>query len=347
MRKIENSRDFREKRHNENAKKIAKTITQNLYTYLCVAIPIMMVLTIFTDFTLPEIGWNLLGDGIITVALMVCGERLMVKLGAFGGKLDDDYEEARKRYKEAKAEAKKRMIALMMPFCEWSIDQEYERAQRAYCARIRIKFEKYQEEYADKSLEELKKILPLEKAIHVDRINKLEPIELTPDMLLYNCSRYNDRRDIKISGEDYEYKKIYGKKGLIISVVTCLFLVGLPLAFAKEITADVIIYTIGKLAALLYRMAKGYSEGAKAYHTVEVRHLDSKSDYLEEFVGFVDDKAYMKIASEYTQIYKILGIENPEEKHEDACIESHQERAGDGYLGSQPDAITDAPGSAA
>ena len=162
-----------------------------------------------------------------------------------------------------------------------------------------------------------------------------------------SCSRYNDRRDIKISGEDYEYKRIYGKKGLIISVVTCLFLVGLPLAFSKEITADVIIYTIGKLAALLYRMAKGYSEGAKAYHTVEVRHLDSKSDYLEEFVGFVDNKDYMKIANEYTSIYKILGIPNPEEKYEDACIKSHQERAGDGDLGSQPDALADTVGAVA
>lgn len=341
MRELSNSREYREKKHNETAKRLAETITKNLYTYLCFAIPFLLICTIWTDFTLPNFGWGLAGDGILTVALMVCGERLMVKLGAFGGKQDDDYEEAKARYKTARAESKKRMVALMMPFCEWQIDEEFERTKRAHCARIRIKYDVYLEQYADKSLAELKKLLPVEKAIQVDHINKLEPIELTPDMLLYNCSRYSDRRDIKMSGEDYEYSKIYGRKGLIVSVITCIFLVGLPLTLAGEVTLAKVIYTLGKLAVLLYRMFKGYAEGAKAYHTVEVRHLDSKSDYLEDFVGFIDTKHYLKIANEYTQINKILGIDSPEVQNENACIQHDEERAGDGDLGSQPNHLAD------
>ena len=336
-------REYRERRHNENAKRLAKTITQNLYTYLCMAIPLALILTVFTDFTLPTLGWGLAGDGIVTIALMVCGERLMVRLGALGGKLDDEYDEAKKRYKAAKEAAKTRTVALMMPFCEWQIDQEFERAKRAHCARLRIKYDKYVAEYDGKSLDDLKKTLPLEKAVQVDRINKLEPIELTPDMLLYNCSRYNDRRDIKMSGEDYELEKIYGKKGLVISVVTCVVLVGLPLTFAGEVTLAKIIYTLGKLAALLYRMAKGYSEGAKAYHTVEVRHLDSKSDYLEEFVIFVDQKQYLLIANEYTQIRHLMGLDSPEKEKDNEVprVKSVQERAGYGNLGSQPHTYAD------
>lgn len=341
MRELSNNREYREKKRNESAKRMAKTITQNLYTYLCIAIPFVLILTVFTDFTLPSLGWGLAGDGVLTVALMVVGERMMVKLGTFGGKLDDDYEAAKKRYSEAKAAAKARVVALLMPFCEWQIDQEYERAKRARCAKIRIKYDKYVAEYEGKTLAELKKVLPADKAVAVDLINKLEPIELTPDMLLYNCSRASDRRDIKQSGEEYEDAKIYGKKGLAVSVVTCIFLIGLPLAFADSITWSDIVYTLGKLAALLYRMAKGYSEGAKAYHTVEVRHLDSKSDYLEEFVQFTDRREYLKIANEYTQIYAIMGLDRPEDKNETACIESHQERAGDGDLGSQPHHLAD------
>lgn len=342
MERLSNNREYRERKHNEGAKRLAKTITQNLYTYLCMAIPLALLLTIFTDFTLPTLGWSLAGDGILTVAIMVGGERLMVKLGTFGGKLDDDYAEAKKRYAAAKAEAKKRTVALLMPFCEWQIDQEFERAKRARCAHLRIKYDTYMAEYAGKTLDQLKTVLPLEKAVQVDRINKLEPIELTPDVLLYNCSSSRDRRDIKISGEDYEYSKIYGRKGLVVSVVTCVIMVGLPLTFSGAVTMSKIIYTLGKLAVLLYRMFKGYSNGAKAYHTVEVRHLDSKSDYLEEFVGFVDNKIYLTIANEYTQINKILGIDNPEEKNETACIEPNQERAGDGDLGSQPHPLADA-----
>ena len=341
MERLSNNREYRERKHNENAKRLAKTITQNLYTYLCMAIPLALILTIFTDFTLPTFGWGLAGDGLLTIVIMVVGERLMVRLGTFGGKLDEDYTSAKIRYDCAKSEAKKRNVSLLMPFCEWQIDQEFERAKRARCAHLRIKYDEYTAQYAGKTLDELKTMLPLDKALQVDKINKLEPIELTPDMLLYNCSTSRDRRDIKISGEDYERDRIYGKKRLIVSTVTCLFLVGFPLAMASEVTVDVIIYTVGKLAALLYRMFKGYSNGAKAYHTIEVQHLDSKSDYLEEFVGFVDDKIYLTIANEYTQINKILGIA-PEENHETACIQPNQERAGDGDLRSQPHPLADA-----
>ena len=74
MRELSNNREYREKKRNESAKRMAKTITQNLYTYLCIAIPFALILTVFTDFTLPSLGWGLAGDGILTVALMVVGE---------------------------------------------------------------------------------------------------------------------------------------------------------------------------------------------------------------------------------------------------------------------------------
>lgn len=335
---IKSDREYRERRHNEAAKRMAKTITQNLYTYLCIAIPFMLIATIWTDFTLPKAGWGLMGDGILTVVLMVVGERLMVRVGTFGGKLDEEYLTAKLRYKTAKEEAKKRVIALLTPFCEWQVDQEFERAKRARCSRIRIKYEEYTAKYEGKSLEKLKTMLPLDKAMAVDQINKLEPIALTPDMLLYNCDGRGSRRDIPESGEEFEDRKIVGKKGLVISVVPCMICVGLPLTWGGAVTIERVTYTAGKLCVLLYRMFKGYSDGAKAYHTIEVKYLDSKSEYLEDFCTFVDKKEYLNIANEYTDINRILGQYSPGngEKHvEIPCIEPNQERAGDSDLGSQ------------
>lgn len=339
----DSEREYRERKHNEAAKKLAKTITQNLYTYLCIAIPFMLLATIWTDFTLPKAGWGLAGDGILTVVLMVVGERLMVRVGTFGGKLDDEYVSAKNRYKTAKSEAKKRNISLMTPFCEWQVDEEFERARRARCSRLRIKYEDYTSKYEGHSLDDLKDMLPLEKAVAVDQINRMEPIELTPDMLLYNCGRRQNRRDIPESGEEFEDRKIMGKKGLVISIVTCLICIGLPLTWCGVVTLERVIYTLGKLCILLYRMFKGYDDGAKAYHTVEVRHLDSKSEYLEEFVTFVDDKIYIKIANEYTEINRIMGLEIPKKNDyvEIPCIQSNQERAGDSDLGSQPHLLAD------
>lgn len=336
-----NDREYRTKQRNENAKRMAKTITQNLYTYLCIAIPLFLLGTVWTDFVFPSIGWGLMGDGVLTVVLMVVGERLMIKVGTFGGKLDDDYLNAKKRYEEAVKAAKERSVQLLTAFCEWQIDVEFERAKRSRCSRLRIKYEDYKEKYEGKSLEELKRLLPLDKAIAVDLINRMEPIELTPDMLLYGYSRREERHEVTVSGEEYEEKRIYGRNGLIISIVTCVVCIGLPLTFAGWPTASELIYTLGKLAALLYRMFKGYSDGARAYHTIEVRHLNSKSEYLEEYADFYDKKVYLTIANEYTQINRILGLnsspENGDEYVKISCIEPYQERVGDGHRGSEPD----------
>ncbi len=347
MEMLSDDRESRAKQRNESAKRMAKTITQNLYTYLCVAIPLFLLGTIWTDFVFPSLGWGLMGDGVLTVVLMVVGERLMVKVGTFGGKLDDEYLTAKKRYEEAVKAAKERSVQLLTPFCEWQIDVEFERAKRSRCSRLRIKYEDYKDKYEGRSLDELKGILPLDKAIAVDLINRLEPIELTPDMLLYGYSRREERHEVTVSGEEYEETRIYGKKGLIISVVTCVVCIGLPLTFAGCPTLSEVVYTLGKLAALLYRMFKGYSEGAKAYHTIEVRHLNSKSEYLEEYADFYDKKVYLTIANEYTIINQLLGAMNPGGRNEVSCIESNQEGTGCGYRGGEPhdDPVEDRDGS--
>lgn len=344
MKKLtQTDRECRERKLNEKNKRIAKTVAQNLYTYLCVAIPFLLICTIWTDFTLPKVGFGLAGDGILTVVLMVVGERLMVKVGTYGGKLDEEYLEAKERYKIAQKEAKGRQLALLTPFCEWQVDLEFERAKRARCSKLRIKYDLYRTEYEGKTLGELKKLLPVEKAIQVDRINRLEPIELTPDMLLYGCGRKEERREITESGEEYEERKVYGKRGIAVSVVTCIFCVGIPLTVGGAVTLSRIVYTLGKLAVLLYRMFKGYSDGAKAYHTIEVRHLNSKSDYLEEFNRFVDTKQYLIIANEYTEINHIMGHDalRNGENDEIPCIQPDQERARNGDFGSQSNRLAD------
>lgn len=349
MERIIDDRDFKAKQRNEKAKQMARNITKNLYTYLCVAIPILLVGTIWTEFTFPTLGWGLMGDGILTVALFVIGERLAVEIGSFGGKLDDEYLAARTRFEAAARGAKERGIQLLTPFCEWQIDLEFERARRARCSRLRIKYETYLSEYEGKTLEELKRLMPIEKAIQVDVINKMEPIVLTADMLLFT-SNGHDRREISISGDEYKDKKIYGRKGLIISVVTCVICVGMPLTFIGGTTLSKVVYTFGKFAVLLFRMFKGYSDGAKAYHTIEVRHLNSKSEYLEEYADFYDKKLYLTIANEYTQINRIVGQDCPgngDEYVKISCIEPYQEGTGDGHRGSEPDgpSAEDHPGA--
>ena len=53
-------------------------------------------------------------------------------------------------------------------------------------------------------------------------------------------------------------------------------------------------------------MAKGYNNGAKAYNTMEVRHLTAKIEYLDEYAEFMGKKMYLQIADQYPEIRTLI-----------------------------------------
>jgi hypothetical protein len=53
---------------------------------------------------------------------------------------------------------------------------------------------------------------------------------------------------------------------------------------------------------LAWRIFKGYSEGAKAYNTIEVSHLQGKILYLERYKEFIENKTYLQLGDRYGEI---------------------------------------------
>ena len=320
------NREQRMRDHNAKQKNLAKMIGQNLSLYICIMIPVLLVGLIWTESSLPKLGWGLLGDGILTVALFVIGERSMLNVGIIGGKLDDEYIENRKIFREVVSKVKGIGILMLEPFCDWQTDMELERAKRTRCRRIGIKYDAYKEQYEGKTFEELKDMVGIEKATKLTEINKLKPIDLNPDLLLPEGGGNRERRDIPKGAEQYIEKKRYGKVGIAVSVFTAVFTVAISLAITKDITIARVLYTAVKLVALLFRMANGYNNGAKAYNTMEVRHLSAKIEYLDEYAEFMDKKLYLQIADQYPEIQKLISadpalsiINTMEENHEIPC----------------------------
>lgn len=304
------SREDKLKERNTRQKNLAKTIGQNLSLYVCIMIPVILIGLIWTDTSLPKLGWGLLGDAVLTVALFIIGERSMINVGISGGKLDDEYLDTRTRFREIVSGVRKIGVLMLEPFCDWQIDMELMRAKRIRCRRIGIKYPEYQEKYEGKSLEELTKMVGAEKAAKITEINKLKPIELDPDLLLTEGVGRRDRRDIPEGAFEYIQKKKYGKIGIIISVMTAIFTVAITLTLTQDVTIARVLYTCVKLIALLYRMSNGYNNGAKAYNAVEVAHLSAKIEYLEEYKEFIGKKIYLQIADEYPQIKHLSGDDN-------------------------------------
>ena len=97
-------------------------------------------------------------------------------------------------------------------------------------------------------------------------------------------------------------------------IVACIFTGLLTVSVVVTLTSDItfarVIYTVFKLVMLLFRMAKGYDRGAWAYNTIEVRQLKAKSNYLRQYIKFIEDKLYLKLGDKYGDISALVNDED-------------------------------------
>lgn len=300
-----------QKKYNVNSKNFAYILGKNLTLFLCMMVPVLMVAFIWTDFAAVVIGPKMFSDGILTVTLFTVGEIVMTMLGADGGRMDSEFISAKAEYDLLRSQVGEIGTLLMGIFCDWQIDVELAQAVQHRIRVLRITPQKW-EEIKDCSPKELEEKFGKKKAKKIMEIINLKPIELNEAILLYNGSNAT-RGGVPISGDEF----LKSKKHMIEMLLACIFTGLLTVTVVVTLTDDIslarIIYTAFKLMMLLFRMCKGYSRGAKAYNTVEVRQLKAKSNYLRQYIKFVDEKIYIKIGDQYGDISQFVSDENDRE----------------------------------
>ena len=282
--RLEKTADL-QKRYNDTSKNFAYIIGKNLTLFICMLVPFLLIGFVWTDFGPVEIGPKLISDGALTVALFAVGEIMMTRLGADGGKLDSEYLRAKSEFESLVVRVSEVGTRLMSAFCDEQIEQELQSAIAARLRAIRI---------SPKSWEVIK-VLPYDawvsrygksRAKKLREINELRPIELSEAVLLYDGDRFA-RGGVPMSAEDF----LRSRKHLAETVAACMFTglltVTVVVTLTKDITFARVLYTLFKLIMLLFRMAKGYDRGARAYNTVEVRQYRARSNYLRQYLNFV------------------------------------------------------------
>jgi hypothetical protein len=288
--------DFQRK-YNVSSKTFAYILGKNLTLFICMLIPLLMISFIWTEFGDIVFEQKLLSDGIITVLLFAVGETMMMKLGSDGGKLDAEYIEAKSEFDTLVAKVGEVGTMLMGVFCDWQIDVELAQAVKYRLRALKLTPQMW-DNIKDLPFEEWVKKHGKKKAKKFKEINELEPIELNEAILLYNGASLS-RGGVPVSGEEYLHSKSNVFSMVAMCVFTGLLTVSVVFTLTSDITIARVIYTVFKLVMLLFRMAKGYSKGAMAYNTVEVRQYKARSNYLRQYVTFVTDKTYLKIGEKY------------------------------------------------
>ncbi len=301
---LDRTTDF-QKRYNITSKGFATIIGKNLTLFVCMLVPFLLIGFVWTDFGPVVIGPKIISDGILTVSLFVVGEVMMTRLGADGGKLDADYIKSKSECEALVVKVGDIGALLLGIFCDWQIDLELEQAIHSRLRILRIP-PKVWVEIKDLPREELERMYGKAKAKKIIEIRDLKPIELNEAILLYDGDR-SGRGGVPISAEEYLRNKKHFVKTLIACIFTGLLTVTVVVTLTQDITFARVLYTVFKLVMLLFRMAKGYDRGARAYNTIEVRQYKARSNYLRAYVKFVTDKIYLKVGDRYGDVSSFIG----------------------------------------
>lgn len=308
--------DF-QKDYNISSKTFVHIIGTNISLFVCLLLPILLIGFIWTDFGVPKIDIKLISDGIVTVALFVIGETMMMRVGTSGGKLDQEYISSKNDFDTLIGNVNDLGTMLMPVFCEWQIDIEMRQAIATRLRYLRFTKEDW-EKVKGIPYRKLVKKYGIKKARRIIELNRLEPIDLNEAILLFNSNDAFARGGVPMSGEEYIYKKSHSAGMVLSAIFTGLLTVSVALTLTSDISFSRVMYTAFKLIVLLYRMAEGYDVGAKAYNTVEVKQLRARNNYLRQYARFIKDKTYLKLGDKYGDIKCFTSedeVTNPEPKN--------------------------------
>lgn len=295
-------------KYNSTSKTVAQRLGTNIALYICILIPMVLIGFIWTDFGTPQISIKYVSEGIVTVALFFIGETMMMNVGTGGGKLDKEYTDARDEFKNLLDEVDDIGTILLSVFCEWQIDVELMQAIVTRLRPLHLTRADW-DKVKDMSFRELKQEYGRKKAKKIRKLNRLDPVELSEGLLLYDNTDDLTRGGVPISGNAYLHKKTHSPETVFSCLFTGLLTISVAITMTQDVTMARVIYTIFKLVVLLYRMAVGYSMGAKAFNTIEVRQIKAKCNYLRQYVKFVKDKLYLNLGDKYGDLRCFVGNE--------------------------------------
>ena len=330
----------RAERQKDSARKhkgFAKIIGENFATWSLLMIIALMIIFIWTDIGLFVSWTSFLGDAVVTAVLYILADIICASyIGAKGGKLDDEYIQNHEEYLSVRKDVRAEGLAFMDVFCDWQIDLEYEFYMRKRCKELKIDYAEYMEKYNGCTLEELQAVFPVEKSSDEDQkpgfwrrlknslfggirkaktstkaakifaLNQIKHIELTPDILMTDGKIRNQRGDVGESGEEHIERHTTGWKHILLTVIFVLVAVAPTFALIQNFSFGMLVYTMFKIALMLFRMYRGYSRGAKAFNTIEPKHLQAKTKYLYLYLEFLRNKTYLDLADKY----EIVGVGN-------------------------------------
>lgn len=173
-------------------------------------------------------------------------------------------------------------------FCNWYITEELKGVRTSILAVVGISYEKYTEMYigADKETIEGNKELSKAQRRAIIKANLIEPIELTPEMIMKRCRGGGRRSPLGIKPETK--KKINFAWRFVSSIIIALAISMVVFEAIIEPTWILIATCFIKLLTVVLNGFYGYKFGFENIVSDTVDYMDDQTDLMKQAVRYIE-----------------------------------------------------------
>lgn len=278
-------------RTNAAKKKVTRSILNNTGIFIGIFIIFVVIVVFTTDIKLTSAAeWAALGLSFFV--LLFCSYSMYLNAsdsGAKAGRQSDTYKESNTHYDTLKKDIiNNKMQGRLSEFCRYYIEEELQNARNAILTEVGVDYDVYQGEYIGKDKRDLEKLENLSKA-QIEAIlkaNKINPIKLTPEMILKRGRGSHRRNPLEMKPETKR-----GIKYVVKFIHTCILSV-----ITAVIVLDVVVNPTWatfaacclKLFPVILNWFMGYKMGYENIVIDTVNYMNDQADLMQRLKNYVE-----------------------------------------------------------
>jgi hypothetical protein len=277
--------------HN-NKKKTVKGLLNNAGILVGVFIIFVVVIVVTTDIRLAT--WNDISNlGIDFFLLLFCSYSMYVNCSDSGMRLglrNDIYIEAVDKFDDKKnAIISHKYHVRLHEFCQHYIQKELENTRMNILAIVGFDYHVYINRWSgltDREVMEMPGLTKNQKKAII-KANLVEPIRLTPEMIMMRGRRSNKRTPLGITPET---KKTitFGVK-FITTVITSLFLTAIIVDFVIEPTWLMFVSCVLRLMIVVLNGFSGYKFGYENIVYDTANYMSDQTDLMDQALQYFEE----------------------------------------------------------
>ena len=266
-------------------KKAAKGIAANGSLIVAVLAIIVAAMVFFTDLSGGFAISAAFSPSLVILFFCCVVEYYSTKhMGTREGMREERYKKAIEEHKKISRECQAKVgMRGLMRFCAEYADQDLIRRRNALLTQIGMTYDEYAEKYMKLDPGELPEDLPKTVRNVIARANKLKPIVISQDNLVFAVE---DEKQIKLRLSTARAERIKDLSFLIPTLISTFFAASMVIEVIQELSFATVAACMLKVFCIALNAVKGYQNGYYNIVDGRVECAETRTYLLEECIAW-------------------------------------------------------------